>query len=76
VIRKSPQIGAADVALPNRERLGPHGSLFHEEPEFAVEIIGELARGDPLVLLHDLREVGVDSRVKNRPHQSRRRATC
>ena len=74
VVGKARQVCPADVALTDREGFGSLGGLFDSAPQFAIEFVREFRSRDLLVILHDLRDVGVNPRMKNQPHHSRRRA--
>ena len=72
MVRKSLQIDAPDIALSNGERFRPLGCLNHDAPQLDIEIVRQLGSGGGLVILHDLVDVRVNLRMKNKPHQLRR----
>lgn len=60
MIREAMQVDAAKVALANGKRFGLRCCLQNKSPQLAVELICKLWRGDPLVIRHDLVDVGLD----------------
>jgi hypothetical protein len=70
--RKTFQVHPSDVVLSNGKTPWVPGSSGHKLPHFGVELIGELWSGHSLVPLHDLVDVRVNTRVKDKPHHGRR----
>lgn len=76
MIRESMKIDAAKAALADGERFRSLDRLQHEASQLAVEIIRKLGAGDPLVILHNRVDIGVDLRMQDEPHQRRRALIC
>ena len=70
--RKPFQVHASDVAHSDGEALWVFGSSSHKPPHFRVELIREAPRGHSLVPLHNLVDVRVNLRMKDKPHHCRR----
>ena len=63
MVRETMQVGATKIALANGKRLGALCRLQHETPQLAVKIVRELRAGDPLVILHNRMDIGVNLRM-------------
>ena len=70
--REAFQVHASDVPLSDGKALWVFGSSGHKPPDFGVKLISELPRGHSLIPLHDLVDVRVYLRMKDKPHHSRR----
>lgn len=75
VVGKALQVDTTKVARADRERLGSFRSLLHEHPQLAVKVVRKFGRGDLLVILHDLENIGVNLRMQDKLHQLRRALT-
>ena len=63
MVRETMQVGATKIALANGKRLGALCRLQHETPQLGVKIVRKLQAGDPLVILHNRVDIGVNLRM-------------
>src|SRR4029077_11807299 len=73
VIRKPMKVDSANVALANCEGFGPLSHRSHEMPQLSIEFICKFSCTHFLVISHDAIDIRVHLRMKNEPHQIRRR---
>jgi hypothetical protein len=62
--RKSFQIHASEILLPNRVAFRRFGCFVEKGSQLGVELICELWAGDVFVVFHDARNVGSDLPMK------------
>ncbi|GEM_PF-4671673 len=72
MIRKTPQVGSANIAFANRERLRSLCCLSYELLQFCIKLVSEIHTRHLLVVLHNLSDIGVNLGMKNKPHYARR----
>ena len=76
MIRKAMKVDAAKVVLADREGFGTLDRLQDEASQLAVEVVCKLRAGDPLVILHNRVDIGVNLRMQDKPHQRLRALIC
>ena len=72
MIGKSFEIHASQVALAYVVSFGRVGGLLEEGSQLAVKLVRELSSCDIFIVIHDVRDVRGDLRMKLKPHQPRR----
>ena len=70
--RETFQVSAPNVAFSDGKALRVFGRSSHTLPQFGIEFISELPRGRPLVSFHDLVDIRVNPRMKDKLHHCRR----
>ena len=60
MVREAMQVDAAKIALADRKRAGFRRGLQHQTPQLVVKIVRKLRSRDPLIVLHDGVDIGVN----------------
>jgi len=76
MIRKAMQVHSAQIALAGGKRFRVFCSRKHETPRLVVEIGRKSRISDPLVIFHDLMDIGTNLRMQDQPHHRRRARIC